>query len=72
MGLLSLKIEGLTLELIFGKAVKISPAGFNFLQKKFLDRLKFSHESKSIFIKLENKQNLLDTALMILKKLEQN
>ena len=71
MGLLSLKIDGLTLELIFGKAVKISPAGFNFLQKKFLDRLKFSHESKSIFIKLENKQNLLDTALMILKKLEQ-
>ena len=70
MGLLSLKIEGFTLELIFGKAVKISPAGFNFLQKKFLGNFKFSNELKAIFIKLETKKNLLDTALMILKKLE--
>ncbi len=70
IGLLSLQINGLTLELVFGKAVKISPAGFNFLQNKFSDRLKFSHESKSIFIKLETKKNLLDTTLMILKKLE--
>ena len=70
MGLASLQLDGLTLEFIFGKTVKISPAGFNFLQNKFMDRLKFSHESKSIFIKLETKKNLLDATLMILKKLE--
>ncbi len=70
IGLLTLQMNALTMELQFGKAVKISPAGFNFLQKKFAENLKFSHESKSIFIKLETKKNLLDTALMILKKLE--
>ena len=70
IGLQSLQLKGLTLEFVFGKNIKISPAGFNFLQNKFLDNLKFSHESKSISIKLETKQNLLDTALTILKKLE--
>jgi transcription-repair coupling factor (superfamily II helicase) len=70
IGLTSLQLKGLTLELIFGKNIKISPAGFNFLQNKFAQNLKFSHESKSIYIKLETKQNLLDTALVILKKLE--
>lgn len=70
IGLTSLQMNGFTLELIFGRTVKISPVGFNFLQNKFLDKLRFSNESKSIFIKLETKKNLLDTALMILKKLE--
>ena len=63
-------MNALTMELQFGKAVKISPAGFNFLQNKFGDGLKFSHEAKAIFIRLETKKNLLDTALMILKRLE--
>ena len=70
IGLQSLQLKGLTLEFVFGKNIKISPAGFNFLQNKFLDNLKFSHESKTISIKLETKQNLLDTVLMVLKKLE--
>lgn len=70
IGLSSLQIDGLTLELNFGRKVKISPAGFNFLQKKYLGNFKFSNELKAIFIKLETKKNLLDMALMILKKLE--
>ena len=70
IGLTTLQIEGLTLELNFGGKVRISPAGFNFLQNKFLKDFKFSNETKTIFIKLETKKNLLDTALMILKKLE--
>ena len=70
IGLLTLQMNALTLELQFGKAVKISPAGFNFLQNKFMENLKFSHEAKAIFVKLETKKNLLDAALMVLKKLE--
>lgn len=70
LGLLTLQMNALTLELTFGKAVNISPAGFLALQKKFAERLKFSHESKSIAIRLETKKNLLDTALAVLKKLE--
>ena len=70
IGLLSLELNALMLEMTFGGRVKISPAGFNFLQNKFQKNFKFSNESKAIFIKLETKKTLLDTALMILKKLE--
>ncbi|MBO4400251.1 MAG: transcription-repair coupling factor [Selenomonadaceae bacterium] len=70
IGLLTLQMNALTMELQFGKSVKISPAGFNFLTNKFGEGFKFSHESKSIFIRLETKKNLLDTALMVLKRLE--
>ena len=70
IGLQSLQLKDLTLELIFGRAVKISPAGFNLLQKKLVGRFKFSNESKTISIKLDTKKNLLDVTLMILKKLE--
>ena len=70
IGLLTLQLNVFTLELQFGNAVKISPAGFNFLQNKFMERMKFSHESKSIFINLQTKKNLLDTVLMILKRLQ--
>ena len=70
IGLQSLQLKDLTLELIFGRAVKISPAGFNLLQKKLIGRFKFSNESKTILIKLDTKKNLLDVTLTILKKLE--
>ncbi|MBQ7705561.1 MAG: transcription-repair coupling factor, partial [Selenomonadaceae bacterium] len=70
IGLLAMQLKILTLELVFGSKAKISPAGFSFLQQKFLDKFKFSNASKTIFIKLESKNNLLDTALMILKKLQ--
>lgn len=70
IGLLSLKLNLMTLELQFGGAVKISPAGFNQLQKMFSNRMNFSHESKSISIRLEANKNLLDTVIMVLKRLE--
>lgn len=57
-------------EIIFYSAAKISVQGFENLKKLFRDRLKDYPADKKIFIKSEDKKNLLQIITLALKKLK--
>ena len=57
-------------EFIFNSAEKISVQGFENLKKLFRDRLKDYPADKKIFVKSEDKKNLLQIITMVLKKLK--
>ncbi len=57
-------------EFIFNSSEKISPKGFESLKKLFRDRLKDYPADKKIFIKAEDKKNILQIISTALKKLK--